>query len=318
MFVVTIPPVDHDRNALSLAKNPLYRKNEKDQEDPPTGSGYGEVPLKGDILRDNTKFHLTHGNNISKLPARHSETAEDLGFSTAYVQDCLSAIRKQAIQTNLQAFVLNPPCGFTPLLMIGLIAQKVGMSRAFLPSGEAVAVTYLKVEPNVVVRTKTKDKDGYNAVVLGIGAKEWKTRKGNQHTRFKVQKEFQVESLDGFEAGKELMTDVLPAESFVTIEGISKGKGFQGVMRRHNFHGGPRSHGSHFKREPGSIGMRTWPGRIFRGHPMAGHMGLEKLTIKHRSVVVNDAGKNIIAVKGPVPGPNGTHVFLTLEASATK
>lgn len=197
--------------------------------------------------------------------------------------------------------------------MIGLIAKKVGMSRVFLPTGEAVAVTYLEAQPNVVVRTKTKEKDGYDAVVLGIGAEEWKTRKGNEHTRYKLQKEFKVESLDGFEAGKTVTVEALPAESMVTIQGTTKGKGFQGVMRRHGFHGGPGSHGSHFKREPGSVGMRTWPGRIFRGHRMAGHMGLDTLTLKHRAVMMSDSTKHLIAVKGPVPGPNGAHVFLTLE-----
>lgn len=199
--------------------------------------------------------------------------------------------------------------------MIGVIAKKVGMSRAFLATGEAVPVTYLQIEPNVVVRTKSKDKDGYDAVVLGIGAKPWKTRKGKEHTRYSLQKEFRVESLDGFEAGKQLTAEVLPAESMVTVEGVTKGKGFQGVVRRHNFRGGPRTHGSHFKREPGSIGMRNKPGRVFKGHKMAGHMGFEKMTFKHRAVVVNDAEKNIIAIKGPVPGPTGTHVFLTLEES---
>ena len=200
--------------------------------------------------------------------------------------------------------------------MIGLIAKKVGMSRVFLPTGEAVAVTYLEVQPNTIVRTKNKQKDGYDAVVLGIGAKKWKSRKGAEHTRFGMQKEFQVESLDGYEAGKELTIEVLPKDSTVTVQGISKGKGFQGVMKRHGFHGGPGSHGSHFKREPGSVGMRADPGRIFKGHKMAGHMGLDHLTLKNRAVIVNDADKKLIGVKGPVPGPAGSHVFLTLESSA--
>lgn len=199
--------------------------------------------------------------------------------------------------------------------MIGVIAKKVGMSRAFLSTGEAVAVTYLEVQPNVVVRTKTKEKDGYDAVVLGIGAKEWKSRKGKTNMHYSLEKEFKVDSLDGFEAGKTVTAEVLPTESMVTVEGVSKGKGFQGTMRRHNFHGGPKSHGSHFKREPGSIGMRTDPGRIFRGHKMAGHMGTDKLTLKHRAVIVNDTAKNIVAVKGPVPGAPGAHVFLTLESA---
>ena len=197
--------------------------------------------------------------------------------------------------------------------MIGLIAKKIGMSRAFLPSGEAVVVTYLEAMPNIVVRTKTKDKDGYDAVVLGIGAKMWKSRKGAEHTRYSMQKEFKLESLDGMEAGKEIKVDVMPTDAMVTVEGVSKGRGFAGVMKRHGFHGGPASHGSHFKREPGSIGMRGDPGRIFKGKKMAGHMGTDKQTIKHRPEIINDLSKNLIAIKGPVPGPNGAHVFLTLE-----
>jgi large subunit ribosomal protein L3 len=198
---------------------------------------------------------------------------------------------------------------------VGLIARKVGMSRAFLPTGEAVAVTYLEIKPNVVVRTKSKDKDGYDAVVLGIGPKQWKTRKGNEHTRYLLQKEWKVDSLDGMEVGKHITAEALPVESMVTVIGISKGKGFQGVVRRHHFAGGKMSHGSHFKREPGSIGMRADPGRIFKGHRMAGHMGLEKTTVKHRAIISSDSQKGVIAVRGPVPGPNGGHVYITLESS---
>lgn len=200
--------------------------------------------------------------------------------------------------------------------MIGVIAKKIGMSRAFLASGEAVAVTYLEVQPNVVVRTKTKEKDGYDAVVLGVGAKQWKTRTGKEHTRYALQKEFRVDSLDGLAAGEHVTIDALPDESMVTVEGVSKGKGFQGVVRRHGFRGGPRTHGSHFKREPGSVGMRAQPGRIFRGHRMAGHMGGDKMTLKNRAILSRDSERNIIAVKGPVPGPSGSHVFLTLESAS--
>jgi len=200
--------------------------------------------------------------------------------------------------------------------MIGLIARKIGMSRAFLPTGEAIPVTYLKISPNTVVRTKTKEKDGYNAVVLGMEPKEWKTRKGNTHTRYALQKEWQVESLEGLDAGSQLTVSSLPQDSKVSIMGVSKGKGFQGVMRRHGFHGGPGSHGSHFKREPGSVGMRADPGRIFKGHPMAGHMGQDKTTIKNRTIVISDEKENVIAVTGPVPGPTGAAVFLTLESTS--
>lgn len=197
---------------------------------------------------------------------------------------------------------------------LGLIARKVGMSRQFLASGEAVAVTYLQVEPNTVVRMKTAEKDGYNAVVLGIEAKEWKTRKGRTHTRYAVQKEWAVESCDGMEPGKKITVEAMPAQSLVTIAGTSKGKGFQGVVRRHHFAGGPSSHGSHMKREPGSVGMRADPGRIFRGHRMAGQMGKDHITIKHRAVLLSDPEKGLLAVKGPIPGPNGAAVYLTLES----
>lgn len=199
--------------------------------------------------------------------------------------------------------------------MIGVIARKVGMSRFFRPTGEAVAVTYLEVTPNIVVRTKTKEKDGYDAVILGIEPKNWKTGNGKELTRYKVQKEWQVDSLDGLEPGKTVTVESLPVDAMVSVQGISKGKGFQGVMKRFHFGGGPGSHGSHFKREPGSIGMRTDPGRIFKGRAMAGHMGLDKITLKNRAVVVSDSKKNLVGIAGSVPGPNGAAVFLTLEAA---
>jgi large subunit ribosomal protein L3 len=199
--------------------------------------------------------------------------------------------------------------------MAGLIATKVGMSRLYRENGESVPVTFLKVEPNIVVRTNTKEKDGYNAVVLGIGKKLWKSRKGKENVRYAHQKEWQVESLDGFETGKEIKADLLAVDAMVTVSGVSKGKGFQGVMRRHHFGGGPASHGSHFKREPGSIGMRTQPGRVLKGHPMAGHMGHDKVTVRNRAVVAVDMEHGVVAIKGPVPGPAGSRVYLTLEAA---
>jgi large subunit ribosomal protein L3 len=199
--------------------------------------------------------------------------------------------------------------------MIGLIARKVGMSRIFSATGESMPVTYLAIEPNTIVRTKNKEKDGYDAVVLGIGAKPWKSRKGKENVRYARQKEWKVDSLEGMEPGKKLTSELLPAESIVTVTSVSKGKGFQGVMRRHHFGGGPATHGSHFKREPGSIGMRTDPGRILKGHRMAGHMGNEQVTLQHRPVVASDSEKGIIAIKGPVPGPNGAIVFVTKEST---
>ncbi|MEI8229853.1 MAG: 50S ribosomal protein L3 [Candidatus Peregrinibacteria bacterium] len=197
--------------------------------------------------------------------------------------------------------------------MSGIIARKVGMSRVFLENGEAVPVTYLKVPANIVVRTKTKEKDGYDAVVLGIDPKKWKTRKGNEHTRYSLQKEWPVASLEGLAPGTEITVTVVPEAALVSIMGVSKGKGFQGVIKRHHFTRGPMSHGSHHHREPGSVGMRTQPGRILKGKRMPGHMGLDQLTLKHRPVVVTDAAAGVFAVRGPVPGPNGAAVYVTIE-----
>ncbi len=215
-----------------------------------------------------------------------------------------------------QAEPREPPgLGAITIPMIpGLIAQKVGMSRVFLPTGEAVPVTYLKVSENKVVRTKTVEKDGYNAVVLGVGQYTVKTRKGKEHGKFNQEKEVKVDSLDGITVGSTLTASVIPAESTVTVMGISKGKGFQGVMKRHNFSGGPASHGSHFKREPGAVGMRTWPGRIHKGKRMAGRMGNDRITLKGRPVVSLDEKEGIVAVKGPIPGANGAYVLLSLES----
>jgi len=197
----------------------------------------------------------------------------------------------------------------------GLIAKKLGMSRVFLENGDAVPVTYLEVEPNTVVRTKTEDKDGYNAVVLGVGAKKWKTRKGSEHTRYGAQKEWQVESLEGLDPGTKLTCKAVPAESVVTVTGVSKGKGFQGVIKRWRFSRGPETHGSHHHREPGSIGMCEFPSRVHRGKKMPGQKGGDTVTIRNRTVVLSDPEKGVIAVKGPIPGPNGETVFVTVESA---
>ncbi|MFA7682519.1 MAG: 50S ribosomal protein L3 [Candidatus Peribacteraceae bacterium] len=198
----------------------------------------------------------------------------------------------------------------------GLIAKKVGMSRLFLDNGEAVAVTYLHVEPNIVVRVKTQERDGYNAIVLGIGAKQWKSRKGKENTRYTLQKEWQVESLEGFEAGKELTAGTISTESVVSIMGVSKGKGFQGVIKRHGFHGGPGSHGSHSHRRPGSVGMCAFPGHIIKGKKLPGQTGHATVTIQRRPVIAVDPVKGLVCVKGPVPGPSGAPIFLTIESSS--
>lgn len=197
----------------------------------------------------------------------------------------------------------------------GIIAKKVGMSRVFQEdTGDAVPVTYLEVEPNTIVRMKTQEKDGYNAVVLGVKPKKWKSRKGKEHVRYSDQKEFAVESLDGLEAGKELSCDKFAVHSKVTVTGSSKGRGFQGVVKRYGFAGGPSSHGSTFHRRPGSVGMKEWPGRVIKGKKLPGRMGNQQVTLHGREILACDPAKGVVAVKGPVPGPNGSRVYLTLES----
>lgn len=196
----------------------------------------------------------------------------------------------------------------------GVIAKKVGMSRVFLENGEAVPVTYLQVEPNTVVRTKSEEKDGYNAVILGVGSRKWKTRKGKEHTRYSVQKEWKVENLEGLDPGTEIKSDILPLQCTVNITGISKGKGFQGVIKRHKFSTGPKTHGSHHHRATGSIGMCEFPGRVLKGKKMPGRLGGGTITLKGRPVLFADAEKGIVGIKGPVPGPNGSSVFVTIES----
>lgn len=203
------------------------------------------------------------------------------------------------------------------VMPLGVIARKIGMSRVFLPTGEQVAVTYLKVQDNTIVRTKSKEKDGYDAVVLGVDEDVMKTRKGKELKSMRNQKEFHVEKLESLAKGGTVDLSVAPEGSLVTITGIGKGKGFQGVMKRWHFAGGPATHGSHFKREPGSVGMRTWPGRIHAGKKMAGRMGGETVTIKNRPVVVSDSKEKVMAVKGAIPGPNGALVYVTVQTGHT-
>jgi len=191
------------------------------------------------------------------------------------------------------------------------------MSRVFLENGDAVPVTYLLVEPNTVIRVKTEEKDGYNAVVLGVKPKKWRTRKGKEHTRYGTMKEWRVESLEGLEPGKQLTCEKFVPESRVSVCGVSKGKGFQGVIKRHNFKSGPATHGSHHHRQTGSIGMCEFPGRVMKGKKMPGRMGNDSVTLHDRTVLVCDTEKGVIGVKGPIPGPNGASVYLTLESSSS-
>lgn len=190
--------------------------------------------------------------------------------------------------------------------MPGLIGKKLGMTRVFQDDGSVIPLTLLSCTPQTIVQVKTAEKDGYPAIVLGFEA----LKKPKKTKKFRVLKEFRVEKPEEFKVGDQVTVQVFKDMKEVTVTGVSKGKGFAGFIKRHHFSSGPGSHGSHFKREPGSIGARSKPGRIHKGKKMAGHMGFEQVTLQHLPLLQVDTEKNLLAVKGPVPGPRGGIIII--------
>ncbi|NLO22843.1 MAG: 50S ribosomal protein L3 [Fibrobacter sp.] len=201
--------------------------------------------------------------------------------------------------------------------MNGILAKKLGMTQVFTEQGESVPVTVLEAGPCVVVSHKTIDKEGYKAVQVGFGLK--KESRSNKAEMGHFNKagvsprehlaEFDVVDLDAWPVGKEFGAADFADVKQVNVSGISKGRGFAGTIKRHNFHSGPRSHGTHNMREPGSISANSYPGRVFPGKKMAGQYGNKKVTVKHLQVIKVDGEKNLIFVRGAVPGPkNGVIV----------
>jgi len=193
---------------------------------------------------------------------------------------------------------------------IGLIGRKVGMTQVFEDDGTMVAVSVVAIEPNTVTRLRTPDRDGYTAVQLGtdVVGKLSKPEAGQLKNLPKVKtiREFRVDAVDDYEVGQTVnLTDLFAVGDDVDVTGISKGKGTAGVIKRHNFQRGPKTHGSDHHRAPGSIGPGTTPGRVYRGLRMAGHMGDETVTVKKVRVVRTDAERNLLLVKGSLPGARG-------------
>lgn len=190
--------------------------------------------------------------------------------------------------------------------MLGILGKKIGMTRVIQDDGQLIPMTVVQCDPNMVAQIKTVEKDGYRAVVLGFSMLKnpTKTRK------FGHVKEFKINEGEEFKNGDQVTLEIFKEGEEVQVTGTSKGKGFQGVVKRHHMKGGPASHGSHFKREPGSVGARAKPGRIVRGKRMAGRMGGE--TVSNKSFVVYlDQKKNLIGIKGALPGPN--HGLITIK-----
>ena len=193
---------------------------------------------------------------------------------------------------------------------IGLIGRKVGMTQVFQDDGTMVAVSVLAIEPNTVTKLRTTDRDGYTAVQIGteVSKRLNKPETGQLKDLPKVAtiREFRVDSVDDVTVGQVFsIGDLFEAGDMVDVTGVSKGKGFAGVIKRHNFHRGPQTHGSDHHRAPGSIGPGTTPGRVYRGLKMSGHMGSERVTIKKVRVVRTDPDRNLLLVKGSLPGARG-------------
>lgn len=207
--------------------------------------------------------------------------------------------------------------------MEGIVGKKIGMTRVFDQEGQAIAVTVVEAGPCPVVQVKTKEREGYDAIQLGFGEKRKKlfTQPLLGHfTRAKVEpkrilKEIRTEDVSKFKIGQELKVDLFTVGEKVSVTGISKGLGFQGTVRRYKFHGGPKTHGQSDRlRAPGSIGGSSYPSRVFKGQRMPGRMGGDKLTIKNLEVVGVDAEKNLLLLKGAVPGKRNS--YLTIRKSS--
>ena len=190
-----------------------------------------------------------------------------------------------------------------------LLGKKLGMTQIFDEQGKVIPVTVIEAGPCTVVQIKTKDADGYEAVQLGFGEvkankvikpKAGHFKKANVEPK-KHLREFRLEEIS-YNVGDELKADVFTAGEFVDITGTTKGKGFQGVIKRHGQSRGPMGHGSMYHRRPGSMGPTSTPGRVFKGKKLPGHMGMQTVTIQKLEVVNVDLDKNVILVKGSVPG----------------
>src|SRR6204780_3653629 len=203
----------------------------------------------------------------------------------------------------------------------GILGKKIGMTQVFRPDGQVVPVTVLKAGPCVVVQRKTPATDGYDAVQLGFMEYVKKSsiskpaaghlkKSGAEGVRF--QREFRLEEgTDGdLKAGDRVLVDEFKPKDKVDVIGLSKGRGFTGIVKRHHFRGGDESHGSMFHRAPGSIGASSFPSRVFPGMRMAGQMGTTRVTVRNLEIVEVDTEDNVLLIKGAIPGPNGGYVMV--------
>ena len=211
----------------------------------------------------------------------------------------------------------------------GILGKKIGMTQVFRADGQVVPVTVVKAGPCVVVQRKTPATDGYDAIQLGlIEPRKYSSNKADaghvgkdfifkadKGTHIKTNVHFMKEVRLGagsgdLKKGDRVLVDQFKANEKIDVIGVSKGRGFASLMKRHNFKGGPGSHGSMFNRAPGSIGASSFPSRVFPGMKMSGRMGTDQVTVRNLEIVQIDSDENVILVKGAIPGPNGGYVMI--------
>lgn len=208
----------------------------------------------------------------------------------------------------------------------GILGKKVGMTQVFAPDGRCVPVTVVEAGPCVVVQKKIEETDGYAALQLGFGAKKLqrvnKPEQGHNKAagkgNFRSLREFAADNIDDYKVGDEVNCSIFASGDLIDVTGTSKGKGFQGVIKRWNFSGGRATHGSMFHRAPGSIGASAWPSRVFKGKKMAGQMGNKRVTVQRLEVFEVRPEQNLILIRGAVPGSKNGLVMIRKTVKAKK
>jgi len=199
-------------------------------------------------------------------------------------------------------------------MSIGVIGRKVGMTSVFLDDGTLVPVSVVAVEPNTVTGLRTVERDGYAAVQLGAGVARRlsKPRQGQLKDlpQVKDTREFRLDDVSEYEIGQVIDVSLFTEGDVIDVTGVSKGRGFAGTIKRHHFRRGPETHGSDSHRQPGSIGAGTYPGKVFKGTGMAGRMGNDRTTIRKLTVVRTDPERNLLLVKGALPGTRNALVVV--------
>jgi large subunit ribosomal protein L3 len=207
----------------------------------------------------------------------------------------------------------------------GILGKKVGMTQIFTGTGVAVPATVIEAGPCIVVQKKTVEQDGYSAIQIGFGNKRERlfnkplkghfSKSGVRPLRYL--KELRVEDPELYQVGQEITAGVFSQGEKIDVVGTSRGRGFAGGIKRHGFHRGPMAHGSKYHRRPGTLGAKG-PARVFKGRRLPGHLGAERVTVQNLEVVKVDAERNLLAIKGAVPGPRGALVLVRTSVKSSK